>query len=65
MENKKSPQGIAYFWKILDVYSKNGIDTFVLNMFFRPVLKKLEEKDKFGFNVEDVIDEIFDLAKPA
>lgn len=33
-------------------------------MFFRPVLMKLESKEKFGFNVEDVKDEIFDMAKP-
>ena len=33
-------------------------------MFFRPIVQKLESKDKFGFNVEDVKDEIFDMAKP-
>lgn len=33
-------------------------------MFFRPIVNKLESKDKFGFNVEDVKDEIFDMAKP-
>jgi serine/threonine-protein phosphatase 2A regulatory subunit B'' len=27
-------------------------------------VQKLEEQDKYGFNVEDVIDEIFDMAKP-
>ena len=34
-------------------------------MFFRPIVQKLESKEKFGFNVEDVKDEIFDMAKPA
>lgn len=33
-------------------------------MFFRPIVQKLESKDKIGFNVEDVKDEIFDMAKP-
>lgn len=33
-------------------------------MFFRPIVQKLELKEKFGFNVEDVKDEIFDMAKP-
>jgi serine/threonine-protein phosphatase 2A regulatory subunit B'' len=46
------------------VYGKGAIDSFVINMFFRPVLQKLESKEKFGFNVEDVKDEIFDMAKP-
>jgi serine/threonine-protein phosphatase 2A regulatory subunit B'' len=70
LENKKSSQAIQYFWKILDVYQKGAIDSFVINMFFRPVLmvfflfQKLESKEKFGFNVEDVKDEIFDMAKP-
>lgn len=34
-------------------------------MFFRPIVHKLEQKEKFGFNVEDVKDEVFDMAKPA
>ncbi|EAR97716.2 serine/threonine-protein phosphatase 2A regulatory subunit B subunit gamma (macronuclear) [Tetrahymena thermophila SB210] len=65
MENKKTPQSLQYFFKILDVYHKGAIDTFVLNMFFRPIVQKLEQKDKYGFNVEDVKDEIFDMAKPS
>lgn len=73
MENKKTPQALTYFFRILDVYHKGALDTFVINMFFRPVVqvftivyifKKLEQKEKFGFNVEDVKDEIFDMAKP-
>lgn len=42
MENKKSPQALHYFWKVLDVYHKGAIDTFVINMFFRQVIQKLE-----------------------
>jgi len=64
MENKKSVQSIQYFWKILDVYKKGAIDTFVINMFFRAIIQKLETKEKFGFRVEDVKDEIWDMAKP-
>jgi serine/threonine-protein phosphatase 2A regulatory subunit B'' len=64
IENKKTPQALTYFFRILNVYHKGAIDTFVLNMFFRPIITKLETKEKFGFNVEDVKDEIFDMAKP-
>ena len=67
MENKKSPQSLAYFWKIIDVYGKGAIDTFVINMFFKEVLGKLKEKNQDvekDFNVEDIKDEIFDMAKP-
>lgn len=58
----------------MNVYHKPAIDSFVINMFFRPIVQKLENKvyivymdmqDKFGFNVEDVKDEIFDMSKPA
>eukprot|EP01017_Pseudomicrothorax_dubius_P033347 TRINITY_DN4465_c0_g1_i7.p1 TRINITY_DN4465_c0_g1~~TRINITY_DN4465_c0_g1_i7.p1 ORF type:complete len:454 (+),score=131.29 TRINITY_DN4465_c0_g1_i7:71-1363(+) len=65
MENKKTPQSLQYFWRVLDVYGKGAIDTFIINMFFRQVVMKLEMKDKPGYNVEDVKDEIFDMAKPA
>ncbi|KRX07662.1 hypothetical protein PPERSA_11211 [Pseudocohnilembus persalinus] len=64
MENKKTPQALAYFFKILDVYHKKAIDTFVINLFFKPIIDKLEQKEKYGFNVEDVKDEIFDMVKP-
>ena len=64
MENKKMPQALQYFWRIIDVHSKGGIDTFIINMFFRPIIQKLELKEKFGFQVDDIKDEIFDMAKP-
>lgn len=35
MENKKTPESIQYFWRVLDVYHKGAIDTFIINMFFR------------------------------
>ena len=35
MENKKSPESLQYFWRVLDVYHKGAIDTFIINMFFR------------------------------
>ena len=38
MENKKTPQALSYFFKILDVFHKNAIDTFIINMFFRPIV---------------------------
>ena len=64
MENKKSVQSIQYFWKIFDVYKKGAIDTFIINMFFMSIVLKLESKDKLGFKVDDVKDEIWDMAKP-
>ena len=64
MENKKTPQALQYYWKILDVYHKGAIDSFVVNMFFKDVVKKLNSKDQLPYIIEDVIDEIFDMCKP-
>lgn len=33
-------------------------------MFFRSVIKELEGRKKFGFKVDDLKDEIWDMAKP-
>ncbi len=56
MENKKTPEAIQYFWRVLDVYHKGAIDSFIINMFFRSIIQKLEAMDKSGFNVEDIKD---------
>jgi serine/threonine-protein phosphatase 2A regulatory subunit B'' len=49
MDNKKAPE---------------AIQSFIINMFFRSIIQKLEAMEKCGFNVEDIKDEIFDMAKP-
>jgi len=64
VENKKSIPSLQFFWRIIDAYKKGAVDTFVINMFFRAVIQRLESRDKFGFRVEDVKDEIWDMAKP-
>ena len=64
-ENKKTPEALQYFWKVLDVYGKGALDTFVINLFFKEVIKKLESQGEMGFKVVDIIDEIFDMVKPA
>ena len=64
MDNKKSTQSLQYFWRIFDMYKRGAIDAFIINMFFRSIILKLESKDKMGFKVDDVKDEIWDMAKP-
>ena len=65
MENKKSPQALQYFWRVLDVYHKGAIDTFVINMFFRSVITKLETRVQTDYKIDDLKDELWDMAKPA
>ena len=35
IENKKEPQAIQYFFRLLDVQHKNALSTFDLNYFFK------------------------------
>ena len=65
MENKKSSQSLQYFWRILDVFHKGAIDTFVINMFFRAVIDKLSQRLQNDYKVDDLKDELFDMAKPS
>ncbi|OLQ07338.1 Serine/threonine-protein phosphatase 2A regulatory subunit B'' subunit gamma [Symbiodinium microadriaticum] len=62
MENKNTPQAIQYFWKLVDIHH-TGIDGFVINYFFRAIVKLLRAKSPDIASVDDVKDEIFDMVK--
>lgn len=67
MENRKTNQSIYYLFNCLDIFNNGYIDAFVVNMFFKEVMKKLLSRDADSdknFKVEDVKDEIFDMANP-
>ena len=64
MENKKDPASIQYIWRALDVYHNNKIDTFIINMFYRGVIKKLISRDKGEYRIDDIKDEIWDMIGP-
>lgn len=64
MEYKKSLPAINYFWKVIDVNHNNKVDTFVINMFFRQVVKKLSNRNRDEYKVDDIKDEIWDMVKP-
>ena len=64
MDNRKHPSSIQYIWRAIDVYHKNAVDTFVINMFYRAVVKKLFNKNKGEYKIDDIKDEIWDMIKP-
>lgn len=64
METKKSPQSLAYFWRLLDIKKQGYLDIFTINYFFREIVQRLRELDGDVASVEDVKDEIFDMCKP-
>ena len=64
MENRKHPASIQFIWRAIDVYHKNAVDTFVINMFYRAVIKKLANRGKDDYRVDDIKDEIWDMISP-
>ena len=64
MENKKDPASIQYIWRAIDVYHNNKVDTFIINMFYRGVIKKLINRDKGEYRIDDIKDEIWDMIGP-
>lgn len=64
MENMKNPASLQYIWRAIDVYHKNAVDTFVINMFFRQVVRKLINRNKGEYKIDDIKDEIWDMIKP-
>jgi len=63
MENKSSKQAIQHFWKLIDINHEGVLDGFVINYFFRAIVKLLQTKKFDVASVDDVKDEIFDMAK--
>lgn len=64
MENKNSKQAIWYFWKLIDIHHEGKIDSFVINYFFRAIVRILEARRLDCASADDVKDEIFDMVKP-
>lgn len=64
MENKNSKQAIQYFWKLIDIHHQGSIDSFVINYFFRAIVRILEARKLEVASLDDVKDEIFDMVKP-
>merc|ERR1712168_361432 len=64
LENRKEPQALAYFFRILDVRHQGFLNTFCLNYFFRDILIQMEKLNQDPVKFEDVKDEIFDMVRP-
>ena len=64
MENKKDPASIQYIWRALDVNHNNKVDTFIINMFFKDIVKKLLNRDKGEYRIDDIKDELWDMIGP-
>ncbi|RWS10828.1 serine/threonine-protein phosphatase 2A regulatory subunit B', partial [Dinothrombium tinctorium] len=64
MENKKEPQSLNIFFRLLDINQKGYIDSFVFKVFFKSLEEKLREQGHDLLNFTDICSEIFDMVKP-
>merc|ERR1712141_495494 len=55
LENRKEPQSLTYFFRILDVKHQGFLNTFCLNYFFRDILQQMEKLSQDPVRFEDVI----------
>jgi Ca2+-binding EF-hand superfamily protein len=44
IDGRRTPQGIMYLFKLLDIWHQGYLDSFTINYFFRAVVRTLEEK---------------------
>ena len=64
LENRKEPQALSYFFRLLDVKQEGSLNMFSLNYFFRDIIKQMERLHQDPVKFEDVKDEIFDMVRP-
>lgn len=65
LENRKEPQALQYFYRILDVQNKGFLNVFSLNYFFRAIQEQMKIHGQEPVTFADVNDEIFDMVKPS
>lgn len=64
LENRKEPQSLQYFFRLLDVQQRNYLTVFDFNYFFRAIQEQMKAHGQEPVLFEDVKDEIFDMIKP-
>ncbi|XP_023225426.1 serine/threonine-protein phosphatase 2A regulatory subunit B'' subunit gamma-like isoform X2 [Centruroides sculpturatus] len=64
LENRKEPQSLQYFFRILDIIGRGYLNVFSLNYFFRAIQDLMTQHGQEPVSFEDVKDEIFDMVKP-
>ncbi len=48
LENRREPQSLQYFFRVLDVRQQGYLDAFTLNYFFRDILREMERHNQVG-----------------
>ncbi|OQR79746.1 serine/threonine-protein phosphatase 2A regulatory subunit B'' subunit gamma-like [Tropilaelaps mercedesae] len=62
LENRSQPAAIHFFFKIFDIDHKGYLENFTMRFFLRAILEVVHDP---VLKVEDILDEIHDIVKPA
>ena len=61
----QSPRSLRYLWKVVDINAQGFLDRFTIAFFYRDIVEGLQQEGLEAPDLSDVVDEIFDMAKPA
>eukprot|EP00249_Psilotum_nudum_P016465 c25839_g1_i1 orf=428-1771(+) len=64
LENKDTPEGLAYLFHCLDIHGRGYLTTADIHTLFRDVHQKWIEGGNYDLCIEDVRDEVWDMVKP-
>lgn len=64
MEFVTSPRALRYLWRCVDVRGQGFLDRFTISFFYRDIVVGLQAEGLEAPALDDVVDEIFDMAKP-
>jgi len=64
LEFVSSPPSLKYLWKCVDVRGQGFVDRFTIAFFYRDIVAGLHAEGLEAPSLDDVVDEIFDMAKP-
>ncbi len=56
---------MLFIFNCLDIFNTGKLDSYIVNMFFKDILRKLKIDDfeaEQKYKIEDIKDEIFDMA---
>jgi Ca2+-binding EF-hand superfamily protein len=64
MQNKDTPQGLAYFWRLLDIDQCGYLTAAHITYFFKSVIEQMVANGYDPVRSEDIVNEIFDMVRP-
>lgn len=67
-QNRKTVQSMGFVFRCLDVFNRDRLDAMSISHFFKAIKVRLVQVDPSSeaeIRVEDVKDEVFDMARPA